>query len=177
MFIPPLPALTINIQVDSLALLSGSPVQEAVWIVDTSGLTQGKGGCVLRSVAVPGQRVRWTLTSVDLQAPAWLKRIAFVASDDVDMVSGEGQSDPSSFDAVMARPSRAVSWEGFIPPTAEIGTAYPYQIHLSFGNEKGIPVVLTGSELEIHAEVPPEVAGGSGWSWANSVFSTAGEVL
>jgi hypothetical protein len=177
MFVMPMPALVINIQVDSLALLSGLPLHECVFIVDNSDFSQGKGQAALRSVALQGQRVRWTLTSIDLQAPAWLKKIEFVDSH----VTGLAQPVPDGhlerIEADDSRTARAVVWEGLIPPTAMIGTAYPYQIHLSFGNDVGAPVVVRGCEIEVRGVDPYGTGGASGAAWASKAFSASGGVL
>ncbi len=177
MYTNAIPALIINIQVDSLAVLSGSPIDECIWVVDSSPLTAHKGGPSLRSIAMPGQRVRWTLTSVDLQAPAWLKKINFVPRH--ESITLRRSSDPSDMPDEHAPhwPSRAVTWEGYVPPAAIVGASYPYDIHLSFGDERGVPFIVSGSEIEIHTEPLPEFSEGSGSTWANEAFVRSGGVL
>ena len=171
------PALIINIQVDSLSLLSGAPLAECVFMVDTSDLTQGKGSASLHSVALPGQRVRWTITSIDLQAPAQLERIVFVDHDDADSLHAFRESDPHpEGQAVKAVPG-SVEWEGFVPPAAIAGLAYPYHIHLSFGGGSGVPVLLTGSSLEVQPTVFDDVYSTPGAAWASDAFLSAGGVL
>jgi len=177
MFVMPIPALVINIQVDSLALLSGLPLHECVFIVDSSDSSQGKGQSSLRSVALQGQRVRWTITSIDLQAPAWLKKISFVDRHADDSSPSAPGGHLERIQADDSRIARAVVWEGFIPPTATVGTAYPYQIHLSFGNDVGSPVVVRGSEIEVRGVDPYGSDGPSGAAWASQAFSASGGVL
>lgn len=169
--------LIINVQVDSLAVLSGAPAHECIWVVDSSAQSTGKGGAAVRSVAAPGQRVRWTVTSVDLQAPAWLNRIAFVDRHHESALRKLEQSEAPEDDAVSRLPARAVSWEGVVPPYAVEGVAYPYEIHVSFGNEVGRPFAVSGCEIELRQEAPPSVVGAAGSSWANQVFSMSGGVL
>jgi hypothetical protein len=175
--IPPASTLIINIQVDSLAVLSGAPAEECIWLVDNSARTEGKGAPVLRSVASPGQRVRWTLTSVDLQAPAWLQRIMFVDRHHERTLHALGEGDAIADEPAWNLPARAMSWEGFVPPSAIAGTPYPYGIHLSFGNEVGIPYVLSGCEIEVLSEEASVMPALSGSTWANQAYSMSGGVL
>lgn len=169
--------LIINVQVDSLAVLYGAPAQECIWVVDSSAQTIGKGGAAVRSVATPGQRVRWTLTSVDLQAPAWLDKIAFVDRHHESALRKVDNGEQVGGGEASRLPARAVSWEGFVPPYAISGVAYPYEIHVSFGNEVGRPFVISGCEIEVQQEVMPPMLGAPGSSWANQAFSMSGGVL
>ena len=169
--------LIINVQVDSLAVLYGAPAQECIWVVDSSAQTTGKGGAAVRSVATPGQRVRWTLTSVDLQAPAWLDKIAFVDHHHEPALRKLDQSEKVGKDEAPRPPARAVSWEGFVPPYAIPGVAYPYEIHVSFGNEVGSPFAISGCAIEVQQEAVPPMPGAPGSSWANQAFSMSGGVL
>jgi len=169
--------LIINVQVDSLAVLYGAPAQECIWVVDSSAQTIGKGGAAVRSVATPGQRVRWTLTSVDLQAPAWLDKIAFVDRHHESALRKLDKGEQVGGDEASRLPASAVSWEGFVPPYAISGVAYPYEIHVSFGNEVGRPFVISGCEIEVQQEVMASMLGAPGSSWANQAFSMSGGVL
>ena len=177
MFVTSPPTLIINIQIDSLALLSGAPVHDSVWIVDNSAASEIKGRSTLRSVAMPGQRVRWTLTSVDLQAPALLHRIRFVDHHDDQALRRESEDEPEVGRSAFRGSGRALSWEGFVPLSATLGLRYPYEIFLSFGSEGAAPFVLSGCEISLRAEPVAELIEVSGSTWANEAFAMSGGVL
>ena len=67
----------IQVFVDALALASGEVHAQAVFLVDDSLESVGRGTLGLQSVVAPGDLVRWSLIPIDLQAPAFIQALTF----------------------------------------------------------------------------------------------------
>lgn len=143
-------ALTLQVFVDSIALLSGTPAKQSVFLYDTSLMaSQGKGTASLVTACLPGQLLRWTITPLDLQAPAWISGIAFgppPAADHSDPPQAPDNAQPW-----------ALEWSGYAPAFMELGVCYPYTLFLSFGCATGAPIAVTGPALLFPAPALPNV--------------------
>lgn len=116
--------LNIQIFVDVMALLLDNPTEGAVFAYDDSPVpSQNKGTPMLQTPVWPGQLVRWSLIALDVQTPAWIRRISFGANMASSPAPQTGTDTPWS-----------VSWEGYMPCYGLIpGQAFPYQLEIGFG--------------------------------------------
>lgn len=130
--------LNIQIFVDVMALLLGNPAEGAVFAYDDSPVpSQNKGTPNLQTPVWPGQLVRWYLIALDVQTPAWIRRVRF------------GSNLPSSpAPEIGAETPWSVSWEGYMPLYGVMpGQTFPYQFELGFGALSPQRSIVTGPSL------------------------------
>lgn len=143
----PPPPLTIQVVIDSVALLSGIPAQECVFLFDDGKASSGVGSLSLVSSVSRGQLVNWAVMPLDLQAPGWISGITF-----------DADQPPATDSPAVHGPAWSLAWGGIVPDHAVPGQVYPYRLHLTFADCTAEPVELLGPALQI-AGGPTATAG------------------
>lgn len=169
----------INIQVfvDVIALLSGSPVEKSVFLFDDStGDSTGKGTAGLSSQIWPGQFIRWTVAPIDVQTQVWIDQIEFGpavkagAATEPDGQEAVREAEPTGPDDTPsnaaqpdpASPSKTPIWgrrfEGFAPMTLIADTPHHYALHLGFGQGVGVRYRIDGPSLVFNTAISPDLS-------------------
>lgn len=148
---PPGP-LTIQVVIDSVALLSGLPPEQCVFLFDDGVVRSGNGTLSLVSTVVPGQLVHWAAVPLDLQAPGWICGISFEPAHKGPVHQGTGPAAAPPGPA--AAPAWALAWAGIVPGYVAPGDLYPYQLLLTFADGGAEPIRLDGPALRV-AGAPP----------------------
>lgn len=129
--------VNISIFVDVIALLAGEGTEKSIFLFDDSPVgSVGKGGPGLQTPVYPGQLVRWTLKSIDVQTPVWLSGLSFEDYPAADTPVC------STVSPVWAR-----NWEGYVPGWSVPSALYPYRLSLQFGGLTGRTEVIEGPAL------------------------------
>ncbi|UPJ68300.1 hypothetical protein [Bradyrhizobium sp. 191] len=125
--------LNIRVFVDVVALLLGNSADGNIFLFDDSLCGgQGSGTAKLASPVWPGQLVRWSLTPLDVQAPAWLTGVSF-----------DGNAPPAA-----GPPAPwAVRWEGHVPWWLAPGSRHVYRLTLVTSGLAGRTITIDGPSL------------------------------
>jgi len=160
----------IQVFVNAIALASGELPEKAVYLVDDSPGGSGRGSVHLETHVEPGDLVRWTLIPIDLQAPAFIRSVAFEgmgAPDDgipsttaaIADVGEAGADVPTT-----GRPlpiGRSLRWEGLVPMVAGSSGRFPYTLHVAFTDRHPATIAVAGPSLRVTAPRSEAVATGS----------------
>jgi hypothetical protein len=159
--------LNIQIFVDVIALMTGSPVEKSVFIYDDSPSgTVGKGTHKTVSAVYPGQLVQWNIYPVDVQTPLWLGGITFgpeestpapaATSSEINDKSGTlATADPAT---TGSKTPWLRTWSGYAPLFMVPDCGYPYALHLQFG-VTGKTIAVSGPQLAFPTIPPPAPVG------------------
>jgi hypothetical protein len=137
--------LNIQIFVDVIAMMTGSPVEKTVFIYDDSPSgSVGKGTHKAISAVYPGQLIQWNLYPVDVQTPAWIGGITF---------GPEAGQDCGGSETPWLR-----TWSGYAPLYMLPNYHHPYTIHLQFG-ATGKKISVKGPQLAFPTMYAPAPVG------------------
>jgi hypothetical protein len=156
--------LNIQVFVDVIALMAGSPVEKSVFIYDDSPSGSiGKGTHTTASAVYPGQLIQWNIYPVDVQTPVWIGGITFgpqvavaaATSEEVSTAITSAAVDVSQ-ECTGSKTPWLDTWAGYAPLCMLPDLAYPYSLHLQFG-VTGKMISVNGPQLAfptVYAPVP-----------------------
>jgi hypothetical protein len=150
--------LNIQVFVDVIALMAGSPIEKSVFIYDDSPSgSVGKGTHKTVSATYPGQLIQWNIYPVDVQTPVWLGGITFGTQDCIADPAPESAEAPNvSQDCPGNKTPWLYTWAGYAPLCMLPDCEYPYSLHLQFGIA-GKVINVNGPKLAfptVYAPVP-----------------------
>ena len=136
--------LNIQVFVDVLAMMTGSPIEKTVFIYDDSASSStGKGTYQTVSATYPGQLIQWNLYPVDVQTQVWLGGITFgpqvleaemiAPADSIALPDAAESSVCVGQDVVGSETPWLYTWTGYAPLYMWPNYKYPYTLHLQFG--------------------------------------------
>lgn len=154
--------LNIQIFVDVIAMMTGSPVEKTVFIYDDSPSgSVGKGTHKAISAVYPGQLIQWNLYPVDVQTPVWLGGITFGpqgAEADSTAITGSTDGTQAGQGLVGSETPWLCTWTGYAPLCMLPNYGHPYTLHLQFGTT-GKMISVPGPQLAFPTMYAPAPVG------------------
>ena len=160
--------LNIQIFVDVIAMMTGSPVEKTVFIYDDSPSgSVGKGTHKAISAVYPGQLIQWNLYPVDVQTPVWLGGITFGPQETGVAVAPQAGSTATTDSADGTQAGQGLvggktpwlcTWTGYAPLCMLPNYGHPYTLHLQFGTT-GKMISVAGPQLAFPTMYAPAPVG------------------